>query len=111
MKGWLLSGAAALVLPLVLSVVAFALTQGSKRAARWIDTQSAPVKQALALAWAAALTALARQAGRSVCLDGLEACAIDGVDWRLVASSSWAGALSLHGWRKKPPRGAIAGDG
>lgn len=104
MKGWLLSGAAALVLPIVLSVVAFALTQGSKHAARWIDAQSAPVKQALALAWAAGLTALVRLAGQSVCIDGADSCAIDAVDWKLVASAAWGGALALHGWRKKPPR-------
>lgn len=107
--GLLRSGAALFVLPLVLSVVAFWLTQSSKRAARWIDAQPAPVKQAIALAWAAALTALARMAGRAVCLEGVESCAIDGVDWRLVASSAWAGALAVHGWRGKAPRGRIAG--
>lgn len=104
--GWLRSGAGLLVLPFVLAVVAFWLTQTSKRAARWIDAQPAPVKQGLALAWAAVLTGLARLAGRSVCLDGGDACAVDAVDWRLVLSSSWAGALALHGWRGKAPRGA-----
>ena len=104
---WLKGGLASLLLPVVLAVFAFYLTQVSKRVARWIDAQPAAVKQALALAWAAGLTALARAAGRSVCLDGADSCAIDGVDWRLVASSTWAGALALHGWRRKPPRAAI----
>lgn len=105
MLGWLKSGALALVLPLVLAIGAFWLTQTSKRAARWLDARSAPEKQVLALAWAAVLTALARLAGRSVCLEGVESCAIDAVDWKLVLSSAWGGALALHGWRGKPPRG------
>lgn len=108
--GFLRNAALGLVLPFILAVGAFFLTQQSKRARRWIDSQPAPVKQGIALAWAAALTALVRMAGRSVCLDGADSCAIDGVDWRLVLSSSWAGALALHGWKRKPqPIGA--GDG
>lgn len=109
MMGWLRSGAAALVLPFVLAIAAFWLTQTSKRVARWIDAQPSIVKQGIALAWAAALTSLAKLAGGSVCLEGAETCAIDAVDWRLVLSSTWAGALAMHGWRKKPPRGAITG--
>lgn len=100
--GLLKSAALSLVLPLILSIGAFWLTQSSKRVAAWLDRQPAPVKQGIALGWAAALVALAELAGRSVCADGAATCAVDAVDWKLVLSSSWAGALALHGWRRKP---------
>lgn len=98
-KGYLVS----LVLPLVVGLLASTLTQASKRAVRWIDAQHPAVKQALALAWSAALAALVKVAGHSVCSDGGAVCALDGVDWKAVLLAAYAVSVSAHGLKGRAP--------
>lgn len=90
----------ALVLPLILAPIVTFLVNASKRYSAWLDGQHAVVKQALAALYAMGLAALATAVGKSVCADGSAICEITQLDWKGVLT--WAFALALHGWRKKP---------
>lgn len=87
-----------LAIPLVSAPLAFWLTQQAKRANLWMDSQSAIIKQALALATSTVLNIVVPIIGAPMCPPDSGVCTIGNLDYKVLVT--WALAMAIHGMRR-----------